>query len=164
MKFLCISPLKVDPVQMLKIYVDGDACPVKDEVFRVAERHNLKVFLVSNSWHRIGANPFVEQVVVSQGPDIADDWIAERIGDGDIVITSDIPLADRCIKNAACAIAPTGKLFTHNSIGMVLAIRNLMTDLRETGEVTGNNARFTKQDRSRFLSQLETQIMAIKRQ
>lgn len=149
---------------MLNIYVDGDACPVKEQVFRVAERHDLKVYLVSNTWHRIGANPFVEQVVVSQGPDVADDWIAERIGDGDIIITSDIPLADRCIKNAAYAIAPNGKQFTPDSIGMALAVRNLMTDLRETGEVTGNNARFTKQDRSRFLSQLETQIMAIKRQ
>jgi len=149
---------------MLNIYVDGDACPVKDEVFRVAERHNIKVYLVSNSWHRIGINPFVEQVVVSQGPDVADDWIVERIGDGDIVITSDIPLADRCIKNAACAIAPTGKPFTPDSIGMALAVRNLMTDLRETGGVIGSNASFTKQDRSHFLSELETQIMAIKRQ
>jgi uncharacterized protein YaiI (UPF0178 family) len=149
---------------MLNIYVDGDACPVKGEIFRVAERHKLKVYLVSNSWHRIGVNIFVEQVVVSQGPDIADDWIAERIDVGDIVVTSDIPLADRCIKNAACAIAPTGKTFTPDSIGMALAIRNLMTDLRETGEVTGSNPSFTKQDRSRFLSELETQIMAIKRQ
>jgi len=149
---------------MLNIYVDGDACPVKDEVFRVAERHNIKVYLVSNSWHRIGINPFVEQVVVSQGPDVADDWIVEQIGDGDIVITSDIPLADRCIKNAACAIAPTGKPFTPDSIGMALAVRNLMTDLRETGGVIGSNASFTKQDRSHFLSELETQIMAIKRQ
>jgi uncharacterized protein YaiI (UPF0178 family) len=149
---------------MLNIYVDGDACPVKDEVFRVAERHNLKVYLVSNSWHRIGANPRIQQVVVSQGPDVADDWIAERIGVGDIVITSDIPLADRCIKNAARAIAPTGKLFTPDSIGMTLAVRNLMTDLRETGEMTGSNTSFTKQDRSRFLSELETQIIAIKRQ
>ena len=149
---------------MLNIYVDGDACPVKDEVFRVAERHSLKVYLVSNSWHRIGINPFVEQVVVSQGPDVADDWIVEQIGDGDIVITSDIPLADRCIKNAACAIAPTGKPFTPDSIGMALAVRNLMTDLRETGGVIGSNASFTKQDRSHFLSELETQIMAIKRQ
>jgi uncharacterized protein YaiI (UPF0178 family) len=148
---------------MLNIYVDGDACPVKDEIFRVAERHNLKVYLVSNSWHRIGANPFVEQVVVSQGPDVADDWIVERIGDDDIIITADIPLADRCIKNAACAIAPTGKPFTPDSIGMALAVRNLMTDLRETGGVTCSNASFTNQDRSRFLSELETQIMAIKR-
>jgi uncharacterized protein YaiI (UPF0178 family) len=148
---------------MLNIYVDGDACPVKDEIFRVAERHNLKVYLVSNSWHRIAANPLVEQVVVSQGPDVADDWIADRIGHGDIVITSDIPLADRCIKNAGYAIAPTGKLFTADSIGMALAVRNLMTDLRETGEVINNNPSFTKQDRSHFLSRLETQIVFIKR-
>jgi uncharacterized protein YaiI (UPF0178 family) len=149
---------------MLNIYVDGDSCPVKGEVFRVAERHNLKVYLVSNIWHRIGANPLIEQIVVSQGPDVADDWIVERIGDGDIVITSDIPLANRCIKNAACAIAPTGKPFTPDSIGMALAVRNLMTDLRETGEVIGSNTSFTKQDRSRFLSELEIQIMDIKRQ
>ena len=148
---------------MLEIYIDGDACPVKDEIFRVAERHNLKVYLVSNSWIRIVENPLVEQVVVSQGPDVADDWIAQRIGDGDIVVTSDIPLADRCIKNAAQALAPTGKPFTPDSIGMALAVRNLMTDLREIGEVTGGNASFTKQDRLRFLSKLETQIQAIKR-
>ena len=148
---------------MLEIYVDGDACPVKDEIFRVAERHNLKVYLVSNSWIRIVENPLVEQVVVSQGPDVADDWIAQRIGDGDIVVTSDIPLADRCIKNAAQVLAPTGKPFTPDSIGMALAVRNLMTDLREIGEVTGGNASFTKQDRLRFLSKLETQIQAIKR-
>ena len=148
---------------MLEIYVDGDACPVKDEIFRVAERHNLKVYLVSNSWIRIVENPLVEQVVVSQGPDVADDWIAQRIGDGDIVVTSDIPLAGRCIKNAAQALAPTGKPFTPDSIGMALAVRNLMSDLREIGEVTGGNASFTKQDRLRFLSKLETQIQAIKR-
>ena len=149
---------------MLNIYVDGDACPVKDEIFRIAERHNLKVYLVSNSWHRIAANPLIEQIVVSQGPDVADDWIADRIGNGDIVITSDIPLADRCIKKAGYAIAPTGKLFTTDSIGMALAVRNLMTDLRETGEITNNNPSFTKRDRSHFMSQLETQIVFIKRQ
>ena len=149
---------------MLDIYVDGDACPVKDEIFRVAKRHNLKVYLVSNSWYRIAFNPLIEQVVVAEGSDVADDWIAERIGDGDIVITSDIPLADRCIKNSGYAIAPTGKLFTTDSIGMTLAVRNLMTDLRETGEVVGNSSSFTKQDRSHFLSRLETQIVFIKRQ
>jgi len=148
---------------MLDIYVDGDACPVKDEIFRVAERHNLKAYLVSNSWLRIGENPFVEQVVVPQGPDVADDWIVERIGDGDIVVTTDIPLAARCLKNNARALAPTGKPFTPDSIGMALAMRDLMSDLREAGEVSGGNPSFTKQDRSRFLSALETQIQAIKR-
>lgn len=149
---------------MLDIYVDGDACPVKDEIFRVALRHQLKVYLVSNSWMRIGDYPMVEQVVVSQGADVADDWIAEHIGKGDIFITSDIPLADRCVKRDAVGLAPDGKPFTPDSIGMALAMRNLMTDLRDTGEITGGgNASFTKQDRSRFLSELETKIQAIKR-
>ena len=148
---------------MLDVYVDGDACPVKEEIFRVVERHNLKAYLVSNSWLRIGENPFVEQVVVQQGPDVADDWIAEHIGDGDIVVTTDIPLAARCLKNNACALAPTGKPFTPDSIGMALAMRDLMSDLRDAGEVSGGNPSFTKQDRSRFLSELETQIQAIKR-
>lgn len=149
---------------MLDIYVDGDACPVKDEVFRVALRHQLKVFLVSNSWMRIGDYPLVEQVVVSQGADVADDWIADHIGTGDIFITSDIPLADRCVKKEAIGLAPNGKPFTPDSIGMALAMRNLMTDLRDTGEISGGgNASFTKQDRSRFLSELETKIQAIKR-
>lgn len=149
---------------MLEIYVDGDACPVKDEVFRVAGRHGLKVYLVSNSWLRIGDNPLVEQVVVSQGADVADDWIVDHIGDGDLFITSDIPLADRCIKKEAIGLAPNGKKFTPDSIGMALAMRDLMTDLRDTGEISGGgNASFTKQDRSRFLSELDTQIQAIKR-
>ncbi|NQV99185.1 MAG: YaiI/YqxD family protein [Rhodospirillales bacterium] len=149
---------------MLDIYVDGDACPVKDEVFRVAARHMLKVYLVSNSWLRIGDSPLVEQIVVSQGADVADDWIADHIGEGDIFVTSDIPLAARCVKNHAIGLAPNGKPFTPDSIGMALAMRDLMTDLRDTGEISGGgNASFTRQDRSRFLSELETQIQAIKR-
>lgn len=148
---------------MTDIYVDGDACPVKDEVFRVAERHRLKVYLVSNSWLRIGDNPFVEQIVVSQGADVADDWIVEHIGAGDIVVTTDIPLAARCLKKNASGLAPTGKPFTQDSIGMALAMRNLMTDLRDAGEITGGNAAFSKQDRSRFLSELENRIQALKR-
>ncbi len=148
---------------MTDIYVDGDACPVKDEVFRVAGRHRLKVYLVSNSWLRIGENPLVEQIVVGQGADVADDWIAEHIGAGDIIVTSDIPLADRCLKKDAWGLSPTGKPFTPDSIGMALAMRNLMTDLRDAGEITGGNAAYSKQDRSRFLSELENRIQALKR-
>ena len=130
----------------------------------MAARHRLKVYLVSNSWLRIGENPLVAQIVVSQGADVADDWIADHIGDGDIFITSDIPLAARCVKKQAIGLSPTGKPFADDSIGMALAMRDLMTDLRDTGEITGGgNAAFTKQDRSRFLSELETKIQVIKR-
>ena len=148
---------------VLEIYIDGDACPVKDETFRVAGRHQIKVYLVANSWIRVGENPLVEQVVVSQGADAADDWIAEHITPNDIVITADIPLADRCLKKGARALNHTGKPFTDDSIGMALAMRDLMSELRDAGEISGGNAGFTKQDRSRFLSELETQVQAIKR-
>lgn len=149
---------------MPDIYVDGDACPVKEEVFRVAGRHQLKVYLVSNNWMRIGENPLVEQVVVGQGADVADDWIAGHIQPFDIFITSDVPLADRCIKKQAVGLAPDGKAFTEDSMGMALAMRNLMTDLRETGEISGGGNRpFSKQDRSKFLTALEMQIQALKR-
>jgi len=144
-----------------EIFVDGDACPVKDEVLRVATRHNLKVHMVSNSWMRLADSPLIHRVVVAEGPDVADDWIAEHIGVGDIAITSDIPLASRCIKNGAAAIGPTGKPFTEDSIGMALAMRDLMSHLRDTGEIKGGGPGFTKQDRSRFLSALESAVQAL---
>lgn len=146
---------------MSEIFVDGDACPVKDEVLRVATRHNLKVHMVSNSWMRLADSPLIHRVVVAEGPDVADDWIAEHIGVGDIAITSDIPLASRCIKNGAAAIGPTGKPFTEDSIGMALAMRDLMSHLRDTGEIKGGGPGFTKQDRSRFLSALESAVQAL---
>ncbi len=148
---------------MLEIYVDGDACPVKDEVLKVALRHNLRVHMVSNSWLRAGTHPLVNSVVVDQGPDVADDWIAEHIGDGDIAITADILLAARCLKNLARVIAPTGKIFDADSIGMAVAMRDLNAHLRDSGEIRGGAPAFSKQDRSRFLGALEHEIQAVKR-
>jgi len=148
---------------MLDLYIDADACPVKAEIYRVAERYGLKVFVVANNWMRVPDDPRIELVTVADGLDVADDWIAERAGTGDIVITADIPLAARCIKNGARAIGSSGKPFTEDSIGDVLATRNLMTELRETGEIQGGGRPFSKQDRSRFLQALDTAIQAIKR-
>lgn len=149
---------------MLEIYVDGDACPVKQEVLKVAERHQLTVHMVGNSWLRIGDSPLINRVVVPEGPDAADDWIAEHIGDGDVAVTSDIPLADRCIKAGARVLGPTGRPFTEQSIGMALAMRDLKAHLRETGEISGAGPGFSKRDRSQFLSALEDLIQASKRQ
>jgi uncharacterized protein len=137
------------------IYVDADACPVKDEAVRVAERHGLVVNFVSNAWMRLPEGPLIKRVVVSEGADAADDWIAERIGAGDIAVTADIPLAARCLKRGAHVIGPTGKPFTEAGIGMALAMRDLSAHLRETGESKGYNASFTRRDRSRFLEALE---------
>ena len=148
---------------MLEIYVDGDACPVKAEVLRVAERHGLTMHIVSNSGMRVAESPLIRRVIVAEGPDAADDWIAENIGDGDIAVTSDIPLASRCLKRGAAVLGPTGKPFTDDSIGMALAMRDLNAHLRDTGEIKGYNASFSKQDRSRFLQALEQTIQAIRR-
>jgi uncharacterized protein YaiI (UPF0178 family) len=148
---------------MLDLYVDADACPVKQEIYRVAERYGLKVFVVANNWMRVPDDPQIELVMVADGLDVADDWIAERAGEGDIAITADIPLAARCVKNGARAIGPSGRPFTEDSIGDVLATRNLMTELRETGEIQGGGRPFSKQDRSRFLQELDKAIQAIKR-
>jgi uncharacterized protein YaiI (UPF0178 family) len=148
---------------LLEIYVDGDACPVKDEVLRVAGRHGLTIHLVSNSGMRVAESPLIRRVIVAEGPDAADDWIADNIGDGDIAVTSDIPLASRCLKRGAAVLGPTGKPFTDDSIGMALAMRDLNAHLRDTGEIKGYNASFSKQDRSRFLQALEQTIQAIRR-
>ncbi len=147
----------------MAIYVDADACPVKDEALRVAERHGLTIYYVSNAWMRLPESPLVSRVVVSDGPDAADNWIAERIGHGDIAVTADIPLAARSLKAGAHVIGPTGKPFTDASIGMALAMRDLSAHLRETGESKGFNASFTRQDRSRFLEALEQAVQRIKR-
>jgi uncharacterized protein YaiI (UPF0178 family) len=147
----------------LAIYVDADACPVKDEALRVAERHGLAIYFVSNSWMRLPESPLASRIVVSDGPDAADNWIAERIGKGDIAVTADIPLAARSLKAGAQAIGPTGKPFTQASIGMALAMRDLSAHLRETGESKGYNASFTRQDRSRFLGALEEAVQRVKR-
>ena len=145
------------------IYVDADACPVKDEALRVAVRHDLEIVFVSNAWMRLPEGPNVRRVVVADGADAADDWIAERIGKGDIAVTADIPLASRCLKAGAQAIGPTGKPFTDASIGMALAMRDLKQHLRETGESRGFNASFTPKDRSRFLEALEMAVQRAKR-
>lgn len=146
-----------------RIFVDADACPVKEEVLRVAERHQLAIAFVSNSWMRLPESPLVERVMVAEGPDAADDWIATRIGARDIAVTADIPLASRCLAAGAKVIGPTGKPFTNQGIGMALAMRDLQRHLRETGESRGFNASFTREDRSRFLQALEQAVQDVKR-
>ena len=141
------------------LYIDADACPVKDEVYRVADRYALPVFVVSNSWIRIPISPRVTSVVVDDGPDVADDWIAERAGPGDIVITADIPLADRALKAGAQAIHPAGRVFTSDSIGSALASRSIGEHLRSMGEITGGPKPFVPADRSRFLQALDTAVV-----
>jgi len=147
----------------IAIYVDADACPVKAEVYRVAERHRLKVYVVANSFIAVPREPFIERVVVGGGFDAADDWIAERVSRGDIVVTADVPLASRCVKAGADAIAPNGRAFTEASVGMALATRNLMQDLREAGAVTGGPKPFSARDRSAFLSALDLAVVRLKR-
>jgi uncharacterized protein YaiI (UPF0178 family) len=148
---------------MLELYVDADGCPVKDEVYRVAGRYGLRVWVVANGWLRVPDSALVTRVTVSEGLDRADDWIAERAGAGDIVVTADVPLADRCVKRGAQAVTPTGRRLTEASIGEALATRNLLTGLREAGEIRGSGRPFSKQDRSRFLGALDAAIQAIRR-
>lgn len=151
------------PPNTIAIYIDADACPVKQEVYRVAERHGLRVYVVSNSPIAVPRDPLIERVVVAAGMDAADDWIAERAARGTIVVTQDIPLAARAVKAGAVAIAPNGKPFSENSIGMTLATRNLMDQLRSAGEITGGPRPFTAKDRSVFLQSLEREIVRLKR-
>jgi len=146
------------PAPSPAIYVDADACPVKDEAVRVAERHGLVIHFVSNSFMRLPEGPLIRRMVVAEGADAADDWIVEHITARDIVVTADIPLAARSLKKGAQVIGPTGKPFTETGIGMALAMRELSAHLRETGESKGYNASFTKQDRSRFLEALELAV------
>ena len=147
----------------IQIYIDADACPVKDEVYRVADRYGLKVWVVANSFMQVPQSPLIERVIVDGGFDAADDWIAERSAPGAIVITSDIPLASRCVKAGAEVIGNSGKPFTESSVGMALATRNLMQDLRAMGEITGGPKPFATRDRSRFLSALDETIVRLKR-
>jgi uncharacterized protein YaiI (UPF0178 family) len=168
----------------ITIYVDADACPVKQEIYRVAARHGIKVVVVSNSPIAVPREPMIERVVVGAGMDAADHWIVERVSgnpqpeaaaettttpkkpppaSGDIVITADIPLASRCVKAGAVAIAPTGRAFTEDSIGMTLATRNLMDSLRSAGEITSGPKSFSPRDRSSFLSALDQAIVRLKR-
>jgi len=147
----------------ISIYVDADACPVKSEIYRVAGRHGAKVYVVANSFIATPRDSWIERVVVGTGFDAADDWIAERVGRGDIVVTADVPLASRCVKAGADVITPTGRAVTDASVGMALAMRNLMEDLRATGEVTGGPKPFGARDRSAFLSALDLAIVRLKR-
>ncbi len=151
------------PAKIITIYVDADACPVKQEVYRVAERHGLKVYVVSNAPIAVPREPWIERVVVAAGMDAADDWIAERSAEGAIVVTQDIPLAARVVKAGGIAIAPNGKPFSESSIGMALATRNLMDSLRSAGEITGGPKPFSPRDRSEFLSALDRAVVRLKR-
>ena len=151
----------------VRILVDADACPVKDEVYKVAWRHEVPVSIVSNSHLRVPDHPLIERVVVSSGFDAADDWIAEQAGARTVVVTADILLADGCIKAGAMVISPSGKPFTANSIGAAVATRAIMADLRAgagAGEGIGGPAPFSKADRSRFLSALDDALVRLKRQ
>ena len=153
---------------IITLYIDADACPVKQEIYRVAERHALKgvalkVLVVSNSPIAVPRDEFVERVVVGSGMDEADNWIAERAHEGDIVITADVPLANRCVKAGAEVLAPDGRPFTKDSIGMTLATRNLMDSLRSAGAVTGGPKPFAPRDRSAFLAALDQAIVRLVR-
>jgi len=147
---------------MLDIFVDADGCPVKQEVYRVAGRYRLNVTLVSNAHMRVPQEEGIQLVVVEGHPDAADDWIAEHVTENDIVIAGDIPLAARCIQKGARVLAPTGRIFTEDSIGEALATRNLLSQLRDMGTVTGGPAPFDKRDRSRFLQRLDETIQAVR--
>ena len=152
-----------EPPRPIRIFVDADACPVKAEIYRVAERYRVSVFVVSNSLIAIPRSPLVERVVVEAGPDVADRWIAERAVRGDIVITADVPLAAACVKNGAEVLGPTGRRFDTDSIGMTLATRNLMEDLRAVGQVTGGPRPFGPKDRSAFLNALDTAVVRLRK-
>jgi len=154
------EPILARPIT---IFVDADACPVKAEIYRVAERHRLPVIVVANQPIAVPREDWITRIHVGGGPDVADDWIAERAGKGDVVVTADVPLADRCVKAGASVISPTGRAFTEASIGMALATRNLLDDLRSAGEVTGGPKPFAPRDRSAFLSALDLAIVRLKR-
>jgi len=142
----------------MRIFVDADACPVKEEVYRVAARYGLETVVVSNRFIQIPTSPLIERRIVEAGPDVADDWIAAEAGAGDIVVTNDIPLADRVLKKAGQVIAPNGRAFTADSIGQALASRAVMEHIRSTGEVTGGPKPFARADRSRFLQALDEAV------
>ena len=150
------APAEIRPIE---IFIDADACPVKDEVYRVAQRYGLKTWVVSNAFMMIPAHPRIGRVIVDAGPDIADDWIAEHARPGDVAITNDIPLAERVLAAGAAAIAPNGRVFTRDSIGSAIAQRAIMEQIRSTGAITGGPAPFAKADRSRFLQSLDEAIV-----
>ena len=143
---------------MVKIYVDADACPVKNEIERIAKRHDLITYMVCNGGIRPSRNPIINLVVVNQASDAADCWIIDHIGKADICVTNDIPLAEHCLKKGALAIKPNGMRFTDDNIGMAIATRDIMGKIRESGEVTSGPPPFSKIDRSKFLNQMETMV------
>jgi len=151
---------KSDPI---RIYVDGDACPVKDEIYRVAARYAVPVTVVANGFIRVPQDPLIQRVAAGAGMEAADNWIAERAGARDIVVTADVPLASRCVKAGAQVLSPSGRPFTEESMGMSLAVRNLMHDLRSAGEVTRGPRPFSPRDRSAFLSALDETIQRLQR-
>jgi uncharacterized protein YaiI (UPF0178 family) len=147
---------------LIVIFVDADACPVKQEVYRVAKRYGLKVALVSNSRMRTPHEDWLEMVVVDGQFDAADDWIVEHVSENDIVISGDVPLASRCLEKGAKVLAPTGRDFTQDNIGEALASREFLSYLRDLGTVTGGPTPFEKRDRSRFLQRLDETIQAVR--
>jgi uncharacterized protein len=148
---------------LLHIFVDADACPVKQEVYRVARRYQLDVTLVANSWMRVPNEEWIALEVVGEGFDAADDWIVSHVEPDDIVVTADIPLASRCVAEGARVVGPTGRPFTEENIGQAVATRDLLSGLREAGEITGGPAPLKKRDRSRFLQQFDDVIQSIRR-
>jgi uncharacterized protein len=150
-------------IAAITIYVDADACPVKDEIYRVAGRHGAHVVVVANSFLAVPREPWIERVIVSDKFDAADDWIAERAGPRTVVVTADVPLASRCVKAGATVLGPTGKAFTDSSVGMALATRDLMQSLREAGAVTGGPKPFSPKDRSAFLGALDRALVRLRR-
>jgi uncharacterized protein YaiI (UPF0178 family) len=152
-----------DPAKPIEIFIDADACPVKDEVYKVAARYGLKTFVVSNAFMQIPSMPRIERVIVDAGPDVADDWIAEHIAPGDVTVTNDIPLAERVLKAGGHALAPNGRPFTENSIGAAIAQRALMEQLRSTGDIVGGPRPFAAADRSRFLQALDEVVQKERR-
>jgi hypothetical protein len=148
---------------LLNIFVDGDGCPVKQEVYRVAKRYGLKVTLVSNSRMRTPHEDWLEVVVVEGQFDAADDWIFEHVNEDDIVITGDIPLASRCLEKAARVVSPAGRVFSKDNIGDALASRELLSHLRDLGTITGGPAPFEKRDRSRFLQRLDEMVQTLRK-
>jgi uncharacterized protein YaiI (UPF0178 family) len=147
----------------MNIYIDADSCPVKEEAVKVAFRHDLSIYMVSNKWITNFSHSKIHKILVAGSFDAADNWIEEHIYKDDIAITNDILLASRCINKMANAIAPNGKIFSSENIGISVAMRELNAHLRETGEISGHNASFSKFDRSNFLQNLEKLIQQIKR-
>ena len=153
----------MEPASLIEIFVDADGCPVKEEIYRVAKRYELTVTLVSNAWMRTPRAGWLKSIVVGEHPDAADDWIVAHVSENDIVISADIPLASRCLQKGARVLGPAGRVFTVDNIGDALASRDLMSQLRDQGNITGGPAPFESRDRSRFLQRLDETIQTLRR-